>query len=73
MKFESTFPVGKYTCHMMIEGERGQAVMIACEWQPDLPLPKSLSKAEMAQYRAGRDALVAKIAAALGGAALVIE
>jgi hypothetical protein len=43
------------------------------EWHPDVPNPKSLTKKQMARYRAGRDALVNDVAKRMGVNALVVE
>jgi hypothetical protein len=67
-----TFRVGIRTCTMTIEKPKtGVLTHITAEWDPNLP--GQLSKQEMRQYREGRDALVAKLAAQVGGSALLIE
>jgi len=65
-KWQSTFRVGIYTCHMTYTQRGG----LYCVWSPELPLKKSLSGS---QYRAGRDALIAEVTKEVGDAALVIE
>jgi hypothetical protein len=59
MIHSATFKVGRYTCAMSFIWSTRQ---LACEWAPHVPPPKSLSKKEINQYRAGRDALFAEIA-----------
>jgi hypothetical protein len=51
--------------------QRGQAQAMRYVWDPHLP--KSLSRADLAQYKAGRHALMTVVANALGGKILVIE
>jgi len=65
----STFTVGRFTCDMSWSPAGG----LTCEWTPDIPAPKSLSKKDVRQYRAGRDAFVQQIAATLGGSVLLVE
>lgn len=67
-KWESTFRVGIYKCHMTYSKQAG----IRSEWDPDLP-DRALSKQERDQYRAGRDALLAEVGKELGGSVLVVE
>jgi hypothetical protein len=43
-----------------------------CEWDPDVPDPRDLTKAEMKRYRKARDELFAQIGERLGGAVLII-
>lgn len=67
-----TFRVGKRTCTITMQRPvRGAVSHMVVEWSP--AVPRRLSKRELRQYRAGRDALVAEAAAALGGPALVVE
>jgi hypothetical protein len=42
-----------------------------CEWSPTTP--KELKKKERRRYRAGRDQLIAEVAARLGGNILLVE
>jgi hypothetical protein len=53
-----TFKVGKYTCTMSYEEGANR---LHAEWQPHLPPKGSLSKQELEQYRAGRNALLEQI------------
>jgi hypothetical protein len=69
MMMTSKFPVGRFTCEMSWAPGGG----MKCEWSPDVPAPKSLSKAEANQYRAGRDAFLREVASAIGGNVLVVE
>ena len=65
----STFTVGRFTCEMSWSPTSG----IKCEWSPDIPAPKSLSKKEVREYRAGRDLFFQEVAATIGGNVLVVE
>ena len=69
MTYSSTFKVGRYVCKMIFVPN---TCRFECEWNPHEPPRKSLSKKEIAQYRAGRDALLAEVASDFGGV-LVIE
>lgn len=68
-----TFAVGwRYRCTLTVPTSRAGAVAyIVAEWEPNLP--KRLSGSELANYRRGRDAVLAEAARMLGGNALVIE
>jgi hypothetical protein len=68
MTMTSKFPVGRFTCEMTWTGSG-----LRCEWAPDVPAPKSLTKKEAREYRAGRDLFMQEIASALGGSVLVVE
>jgi hypothetical protein len=59
MSYSSTFQVGRYACTMSFVWSTRA---LACEWTPHTPPSKSLSKKEIDQYRAGRDALFAEVA-----------
>lgn len=67
--FTNTFRVGKRKCTMSFSQESG----LHAVWQPNLPGRGELSKKEMAEYRAGRDALIAEVGKALGGSILIVE
>lgn len=60
------FRVGRFTCEMSLN-QNG----LRSEWSPSSPL--SLTPAEWAQYRAGRDLLMAEIQTDTGGNILVVE
>jgi hypothetical protein len=66
-EWESTFRVGVFTCAMTYKPGRELKV----EWCPSMP--RRLSDQEWGQYRAGRDALLAEVASAIGGNVLVVE
>jgi len=67
-----SFRVGRFTCTFSAaRSTTGAPACAVVEWTPHLP--DRLSQAELAQYRLGRDTAAAEIAAALGGAALVVE
>jgi hypothetical protein len=70
MKLKSKFAVGKYTCEMSYKPDEGR---LDAEWLPDVPPAKSFSKKLMAQYRAGRDAFVRRIAAEIGLNVMLVE
>jgi hypothetical protein len=63
MKLKTKFAVGKYTCEMSYKPDEGR---VDAEWLPDVPSAGSFSKKLMAQYRAGRDAFIRRIAAEIG-------
>ncbi len=67
MSKTATFKVGKYTCEMSYHSD-GDLYAV---WSPDLP--RQLSKRELRQYRAGRNAFLIEEARTLGGAIAVIE
>ena len=67
-----SFRVGQFTCTLSAaRSPTGAPACAVAEWSPHLP--DRLSQTELAQYRVGRDKAAAEIAAALGGAALVVE
>lgn len=67
-----SFRVGRRTVTLTFpRPKEGSMLAMACEWDPEPP--RRLSKAEWRQYRAGRDAAVAELAAELGVTAAVIE
>jgi hypothetical protein len=68
-EWKSTFRVGVYKVKMTYR--HGDLLGISTEWEPHLPA--RLSKEEWKQYRAGREALFAEVAKALGGPVLVLE
>jgi hypothetical protein len=49
----------------------GQGVHVAVEWVPDVP--GRLTAAELRQYRAGRDAVIADVAQTLGISVAVVD
>lgn len=50
---------------------RGDAVALACEWDP--AIPPNITPAMRAKYRQARDRFVRQLAAAAGGTAVVLE
>ena len=65
---EMTFRVGRYMCKLSFSDETN----LVAKWTPEQPT--NLSRKELVQYRAGRDALLAEVAKAKGGGSvLVIE
>jgi hypothetical protein len=70
----TTFRVGRrYRCSIALplaSIEQGSAV-IETRWEPDVP--RRLTKAELRDYRRGRDALMTEAARVLGGAVAVVE
>jgi hypothetical protein len=65
----SKFPVGRYVCEISWSPVGG----LRCEWSPDVRSPRSLSKKEVREYRAGRDLFMQEIASTIGGNVLVVE
>jgi hypothetical protein len=72
----TTFPVGReYKCTMVLDCgamASGASGYFRAEWEPALP-SRRLSKAEMRDYRAGRDAFLALAASAVGGSVAIAE
>ena len=68
MKLKSKFAVGRYTCEMSYKPDEFR---LDAEWTPDVPTG-SFSKKLMAQYRAGRDAFIQRIAAEIGMNVMVV-
>lgn len=62
----NTFRVGPYICTLRF-GRDG----LQSRWSPTVP--KHLSPSELAQYRAGRDALMAEIAQLTGQRLIIVE
>ena len=70
-----TFAVGRRRCTITIDPGMtapGSAGVLVARWSPDVPR-RRLTKVELAQYRAGRDAVLAEAAHALGGNVLLAE
>jgi hypothetical protein len=65
-----TFRVGACTVEMTFDTTTCNQTV---RFLPNMPDPKSLSRQEMAQYRAGRDDFYAKIGERLGGRVAVVE
>jgi hypothetical protein len=68
MKWKNTFRVGIFKCELSYS-ERGG---LHAWWSPDMP-DRKLSDQEMAQYRSGRDNLLAEVGKAMGRSVAVIE
>ena len=67
-----SFTVGRYTVTLRVPPiERGSVRSMVCEWEPETPT--RLTKRELREYRAGRDAALAELAEAMSTRALVIE
>jgi len=64
----NTFRVGRFICEMTFADGH-----LSAQWSPDVPKRGSLSRKEVEQYRAGRNALMAEVAKAIGGDVLVLE
>jgi hypothetical protein len=62
MKWKNTFLVGVYKCELTYSKSQG----LHAKWFPKLPGPREFSPQEMAQYRSGRDNLLAEVAKAVG-------
>jgi hypothetical protein len=69
MTMTTKFSVGRFTCEMSWSPGGG----LRCEWSPDVSSPRSLSKKEVREYRAGRDVFLQEVASAIGGNVLVVE
>ena len=65
----NTFRAGRYICEMSYSPGSG----LAAKWSPAVPTRSTFSDTDMAQYRAGRTALLAEVSKAIGGAVLVLE
>jgi hypothetical protein len=63
-EWKNTFRVGNYTCAMTYDEEG-----IWAEWTPEVP--PALSDQGWAEYRAGRDALMGEVAAAIGNVVVI--
>jgi hypothetical protein len=68
-KWKNTFRVGIYKCEMTYSKNHG----LHAKWLPKMPGHREFSQQEMAQYRSGRDNLIAEVAKTMGGSALIIE
>ena len=69
----ATFRVGRYTCSISLpmQSLADGAVHVETSWLPETPM--RLTKAQLREYRRGRDALLAEAARLLGGSILVAE
>jgi hypothetical protein len=68
-----TWSVGRWQVTLTTpQATPGKVRHAVFEWSPALPT-RPLTKAEMRQYRAGRDRAVAELARAIGGQALLLE
>ena len=69
----TSFRVGRYTCSIKlpIEALRAGVMRVETSWLPEPPT--RLTKAELRDYRRGRDALLAEAGRLLGGPVLVAE
>lgn len=72
-ELSATFRVGRYTCSISlpIQSLTSGALSIEMHWLPETPT--RLTKAELQEYRRGRDALLAEAARLLGGSVIVAE
>jgi hypothetical protein len=72
----ASFRVGhKYKCTMTLDCSAissGASGYFRAEWEPALP-DRRLSKVEMRDYRAGRDAFLVMAANAIGGSVAIAE
>jgi len=69
----TTFRVGRYTCSISLpmQSLSSGPLSIETHWLPETPA--RLTKAELLDYRRGRDALLAEAGRLLGGPILVAE
>ncbi|MBI4183709.1 MAG: hypothetical protein HY521_06905 [Proteobacteria bacterium] len=66
------FSVGERTVTLTMPRPKvGGLVCMAVEWSPTVP--RRLSRRELRQYRAGRDAALAEVGRVLGGPVGVVE
>lgn len=67
-----SFPVGNRVVTLTVpRPAKGRTASVAVEWSPDVP--QRLTGPEFAQYRMGRNAVLAEAARLLGGKGAVIE
>jgi hypothetical protein len=70
--FSKSWTVGHRTCRLDVpKAAPGQATTVLMDWTPDVPT--RLSRAELQQYREGRNAAIAQAAAELGVAIALVE
>jgi hypothetical protein len=70
----STFRVGRRyrsSIELPLTSIEQGAAQIEARWEPDVP--RRLTKAELRDYRRGRDELLAEAARLLGGAVAIVE
>ena len=70
----SEWQVGRRTCRLVQDvtaAMHGSVGTLRCDWAPDRP--RTLSKAEWREYRAGRDAHHQHVANIIGGNVLCAE
>jgi hypothetical protein len=72
-ELSTAFRVGRYTCSISLpmRALADGAVHIETSWLPETPT--RLTKAELREYRRGRDALLAEAGRLLGGNVIVAE
>jgi hypothetical protein len=69
--YSRSWSVGRRTVTLaMRKPEPGQLHSIAMQWEPDLP--RSLTKAELKQYRTGRNQALRELSAELGMAGPIV-
>ena len=68
MSWTNTVRVGRYTCYMHYSPDHG----MRCTWDP-MPERNGLTDDEVAQYKAGRTALLGEVAKAMGGKIVVVD
>ncbi len=70
--FVRSWSVGRYVCTLRLpKAKPGQPAHCSIEWSP--MVPTRLTKTELAQYRAGRDAALLELARTIGGTVAVVE
>jgi hypothetical protein len=70
----TTFRVGRrYRCSIVLPLAmlKAGSLQLVTRWEPDIP--RRLNKAELRDYRQGRDALLAEAARHIGGNVAVVE
>lgn len=69
--FTRTWPVGRYTATLSLPADPAGPLALDVSWQPRVP--KRLTAAELAAYRAGRNEALQAWAAASGRPVAVVD
>jgi hypothetical protein len=69
---QTVFRVGRYLCSMSYSLPVASGAL-QVTWEPNVPPPHTLTPVELAQYRAGRNALMAEVAAYTGLRIAIID
>jgi hypothetical protein len=71
-QLQTVFRVGRYLCSMCYSLPVASGAL-QVTWEPNVPPPHTLTPVELAQYRAGRNALMAEVAAYTGLRIAIID